>query len=46
MPGEVRVGYYENLLRKSGEALEQAAQGGGGVTIARGVQEAWRCGTE
>ena len=28
------VGYYEKfLLRKSGQALEQTAQGGGGVTI-------------
>ena len=34
-------------LRKSGEALAQAAQGGGGgVTIPGGVQELWRCGTE
>ena len=30
----------------SGEALEQAAQGGGGVTIPGGGQEPWRCGTE
>ena len=30
----------------SGEALEQAAQGGGGVTIHGGVREMWRCGTE
>ena len=28
------------------EALAQAAQGGGGVTIPGGVQEMWRCGTE
>jgi len=26
--------------------LEQAALGGGGVTISRGVQEMWRCGTK
>jgi len=26
--------------------LEQAAQGGGGVTVARGVQETFRCCTE
>jgi len=33
-PGEVQVGLKkEFLLRKSGDALEQAAQGGGGVTI-------------
>ena len=29
-------------LRKSGQALEQAAQGGGGVTIPGGVQEKGR----
>ena len=34
------------LLRQSGEALAQAAQGGGGITIRGGVQEPWRCGTE
>ena len=30
----------------SGEALAQAAQGSGGVTVPGGVQEVWRCGTE
>jgi len=30
----------------SGEAVAQAAQGGGGVTIPGGVQELSRCGTE
>ena len=34
------------LLRNSGEALAQAAQGGAGVTVPGGVQEMWRCGTE
>jgi len=29
----------------SGDALAQAAQGGGGVTVPVGVQELWRCGT-
>jgi len=44
--GEVRVGCYEKIiLRRSGDALEQAAQCGGGVTIPRGVQEMWRCGS-
>ena len=39
--------YYEKfLLRKSGQALAQTAQGGGGVTIPGGVQKQWRCGTE
>ena len=34
-----KVGYQEKfLLRNNGEALEQAAQGGGGVTIPGGVQ--------
>ena len=27
-------------------SLEQAAQGGGGVTVPGSVQEAWRCGME
>ena len=30
----------------SGDALMQAVQGGGGVTIPGGAQEAWGCGTE
>ena len=34
------------LLSKSGEALAQAAQGGGGVTAPGGAQETWRCGSE
>ena len=34
------------LLRKYGEALAQAAQGGGGVTAYGGIRETWRCGTE
>ena len=33
-------------LRKSNEALEQAAHGDGGDTPPGGVQEMWRCGTE
>ena len=41
------AGYQETfLLRRSGEALAQAAQGGGGVTIPGDVQEKGRCGTE
>ena len=44
---EVQVGYKEkSLLRKSGEALVQTVQGGGGVTVLGGAQELWRCGTE
>ena len=34
------------LLRKSGEAVAQAAQGGGGVTVPGGVPEPCGCGTE
>ena len=34
------------LLQKSGQALGRAAQGGGGVTVPGGVQEAFRCCTE
>jgi len=34
------------VLHKSGEALKQAARGGGGVTVPGGVQGMWRCGTE
>ena len=36
----------KNYSQKSGEALAQAAQGGGGVTIPGGVQETCRCGTK
>jgi len=31
----------KNINRKSGEALEQADKGGGGVTVPGGVQEMW-----
>ena len=34
------------LLRKSGDAVAQSAQGGEGVAIPGGVPEMWRCGTE
>ena len=39
MPREVQVGYQEKLLQKSGQALEQAAQVGGGITVPGGIQE-------
>ena len=43
----IRVGYYEiSLLSKNGDAVAQTAQRGGGVTIPRGVQELYGCGTE
>ena len=35
----------QEKLRKNGEGLAQAAQGGG-ITVPGGVQEMWRCGTE
>ena len=39
-----QVGYWEKfILPKSGQALEWAAQGDGGVTIPGGVQETFRC---
>ena len=45
--GEVQVGRYEILLlRKSGQALEWAAQRGGGVTEPGGVQRAFGCCVE
>ena len=42
MPGEIQVGCQEILLRKSGQALEWTAQGGGGVTNPGGVQGMFR----
>ena len=39
------VGYFSQLYAP-GEVLEQAAQGGGGVTILGGVHEKCSCGTE
>lgn len=39
-PGEVKVGYWErNSFSESCEALEQAVQGCGGVTILGSFQE-------
>ena len=35
----------KNYSQKSGEALAQTAQGGGGVTVPGGVQEKGGCGT-
>ena len=44
---KVQVGHQEKfLLRKSGNVLEQAAQGGGGITFPGDVQETFRCYTE
>ena len=42
-----QMGYEEEfLLQKSGEAVAQAAQGGGAVTVHGGVQDPCGCGTE
>ena len=47
MPGEIQVGHYKRfLLRKTGEAVAQAAQGGGEVTVPGSVQGMFRCCTE
>ena len=44
--GEVQIGYQEKFLYcKSGQALDQAAQGSGGVPIPGGVQKPCGCGT-
>ena len=44
--GEVQIGYWEKFLHcKSVQALDQAAQGSGGVPIPEGVEKTWRCGT-
>jgi len=41
-----QAGYWEKfLLRKSGNALAQAAQRGGGVTIPGGIQGQAGCGS-
>ena len=45
IPGTSRLDMRKKF-RKSGEAVAQAAQGSGAVTIPGGVQELWRCGTE
>lgn len=38
MPGEVHIGYKEEvLLRRSGVALEEVAQGSGGITVHGGL---------
>jgi len=46
LSGEVQVGYEIELLRSSSEAVAQAAQGGGAVTICGGIQETFRYCTE
>jgi len=42
-----QTAYWEKfLLRKSGEAVAQAARGGGAVPVPGGIQELCGCGTE
>jgi len=41
--GEVQETF---VLRKGGELLQQAAQGGGSVAVPGGVQETWSCDTK
>ena len=41
-----RLDIRENFSSESGETLEQAAHGGGGVTVPGDVQELCECGTE
>lgn len=42
-----QIEYHEKfLLKKSGGAVAQAVQGGGGVTVLGGVREPQRYGTE
>ena len=44
---EIQVGCYEILLhQESGQVLEWAAQGGGGLTVPGGIQGTFRCCTE
>ena len=42
-PVEIQIGCWEIILRESGQALKQAVQGGGGVTIPGDAQETFRC---
>jgi len=40
VPGEMQAEYWEtSILRRSGEAVAQAARGGAGITITGGVQD-------
>ena len=41
-----RLVIRNNFFSERGEAVAQAAQGGGGGTIPGGVQETWRNSTE
>jgi len=43
--GRFRLDIRKNFFTESGQTLEQAAQGSGGVTIPGGVQKPCRCGT-
>ena len=43
---EGQVWVLENISSQSSDALAQAAQENGGVSVHGGVQEQWRCVTE
>ena len=43
--GRVRLDSRKNLFRKSGQTLEQAAQGGGEIAVPGGLLEKGICGT-
>ena len=45
MPGGFRLNIGKNFSERA-VMQWQSCPGGGGVTIPRGVQELWRCGTE
>lgn len=49
MPGRFRLDISKNInffSEKSDQALDQAAEGSGGVTVSGSVRETWRCGAE
>lgn len=49
MPGRFRLDISKNInffSEKSDQALDQAAEGSGGVTASGSVRETWRCGAE
>lgn len=46
-PEEIQIVYQEKLLfQNSGQALKEAAQGGGGITVPGNAQKLYGCGTE
>lgn len=46
-PEEIQIVYQEKFLfQNSGQALKEAAWGGGGITVSGNVQKLYGCGTE